>query len=568
MVFDNGQLEELIESLEKSKNYLSKKSKSEASYEKLIPLLDRKIEFLRKNKKLWVKLVSTSSSLVLKLKAASEANLRLRSLYNFEAVSPFKNISEIANNCHTIVAIFQSDQIVTQHHRKFIDLVRKKNIDFLILVVKSNSHNSNQTITEYLESQDNLKCSYFSLPINDFFNLEDKQNIEYYQRILIEHATALQDKFIQDNYRNISRDIECFFDAQNIITWRNIRQIKEHYLQEREVHNYQQQVLTKTFNKINQEKQSTILQIKQKINQSKSEYLNPFLPNSWIFELQQIIEESRVKLIKEKDNTYLYPIIQKSSKPNKQGFFLEVPEHHDSLQSESFHSYILNLYQQQIIETLKSQWTKINYVYADGGLNMFVSQANHTIKTISILEPAQIEFPKITLDLENFPELSLSDIVDSYCLQASTKLIFDYNYTQSSWFKLLMSALIGTTIYLITKVYFGSGKYIGFFILFVQIINIFTGQSAKKTKLKSHKKELQRILNSKYQILARLVVEQMTQTLIVSLDKKNREYQIQINAIAQLAQEKLDQIQQDINQHQLRKNQLESDRIKIKTWLN
>ena len=60
----------------------------------------------------------------------------------------------------------------------------------------------------------------------------------------------------------------------------------------------------------------------------------------------------------------------------------------------------------------------------------------------------------------------------------------------------------------------------------------------------------------------------MTQTLIVSLDKKNREYQIQINAIAQLAQEKLDQIQQDINQHQLRKNQLESDRIKIKTWLN
>lgn len=550
MVFDNSQLETLVESLEKSRAYLIEKSKSEPSYEKLVDRFDKKIKFIQENRKLHIKLVSTSSDLVLKLKSKSETSSILRPLCDFEAIFPFKNIPEIVKNCNAIFAIFQSDQIVTQHHRKFIDIVRRKGIDLFILVVKSESNNPNQTLAEYLESQNVLEGDYFSLPINVFFDLDNQQSIESYQQMLVERITILQNKFIQDNYRNILSDIECFFDSENITIWRAIKQIKERYLQGREIQNYQQQVLTRTFGKINQEKQNKILYIKQKINQSKSEYLNPFLPNSWIFELQQIVEESQVKLEKEKNNTYLYPIVQKSDR------------------SEYFHSYILNLYQQQIIDVLESQWSKINYAYADGGLDVFISEANHKIRTISILEYSEIESPKITLDLEPFPELSLNNIIDSHCLQANSKLVFDYNYTQSTWFKLLMSASIGITIYLVTKAYFGEGKYIGFFILFVQVINIFTGQSVKKTKLKSHKKELQRILNNKYQTLARLVVEQMTQTLIVNLDHKNREYQIKINAISELAQEKLNQIRQDINQHQLRKKQLENDQIKIRTWFD
>ena len=550
MVFDNGQLEKLVDSIEKSRNYLIKKSQSEASYKKLVNRLDSKIDYLRENRKLHIKLVSTSADLVLELKAKSEADSKLRSLYDFEAISPFKNIPEIVSNSSAIFAIFRSNQAITQHHRKLIDLADKKNIDFFILVVKSKSNNPGQTLSEYIESQDSLKNSYFSLPINDFLNLNNQQNIEYYQHILRERLTTLQDKFIQNNYSSTLKDIECFFDNQCLSSWRAIKQIKENYLQGKEVHNYQQQILTKTFSSINKEKQSKILYIKQKINHSKSEYLNPFLPYSWIFRLQQIVEESEVKLIQEDNDTYLYSVMQKGDR------------------SEYFHSHILNLYQQQVIDVLKSQWSKVNYMYDDGGLNLFVSQANQKIETISILKYPELEQHKITFDLEPFPELSLSNIVDPYCLKVNSKLIFDYNYTQSTWFKLLMSALIGTTIYLVTKLYFGSGKYIGFFILFVQIINIFTGQSVKKTKLKSHQKELHRILNNKYQILTRLVVEQMIQALIVSLDQKNREYQVKIDAIAQLAQDQLDRIKQDIEQHQLRKNQLNKDKDKIKTWFN
>lgn len=546
MVFNNGQSEKLVESLEKSKNYLIKNSKSEAGYEKLINQLDRKIDFLRENRKLGIKLVSTSSDLVLKLKAKSEANTQLRSLYSFEAVFPFKNIPKIVKNCSAIFAIFRSNQTITQHHHKFFAFAAKKNISLYILVVRSKSNNPDITLAEYIKSQHSLNKSHFSLPINTFVDLDDLYNIKSFQQFLIERVTTLHSKFIQDNHNNIIRDIEHFFDSQNVASWRAIKEIKKHYLQEREVHNYQQQVLTKTFSKINQAKQNKIIYIKQKINQLKSEYLNPFMPNSWIFELQQIIEQSQIKLVKEKSETYLYPIINNGDR------------------SEYLHSYILNLYQQQVIDTLSSQWSKINYVYADGGLDRFINKTNEKIEAIDLVNSSEKELPKIILNPEPFPELTLSKIIDPKCLQINSKLVFDYNFTQSTWFKLLMSSLIGITIYLVTKAYFGEGKYIGFFILFVQIINIITGQSAKKTRLKSHKKELQRILNNKYQILTRLIVEQMTQTLIISLDKKNKEINMEIDAIAELAQEKLDRIRQDIEQHHLRKNKLGRDRKIIK----
>ena len=544
-----NQLDKLIYSLEESKSYLSKKANLNFGYRHLIKKIDSRIDRINTSKPV-IKLVSTSCNLVSKLKQKSESSAELKPIYDFEAIAPFKNILKIAENCTAIVAIFNSSQIVTQHQRKLIDLARKKEISLFILVVDRESNHKSQTLDEYLRSQLNLSHKSFSLPVNSFFDPNSDSNFKDYQQFLIQQKVILKEKFIRDNRKNAIEEIELFFNRQNAITREKINQVKQDYLQGKEVHYYHQQILNKTFNQIKQRKQQKLVLLKQKINQSRSVYLNPFKSNSWLFELQEIIESSQVKIVQEKANAYVYATVKNGNR------------------TEYIHNYILNLYQQRVVDFLESQWSNINYVYGNGGFKDLIVEINQTIGDISLLEYSAIQISTITFDLEPFPKLNISEIIEPYCLQTNSKLIFDYNYTQSTWFKLSISLAIGISIYLITKLYFGEGKYIGFFILFFQIINIFTGQSAKQIKLKSHEKELRRTLNNKYQIFARLVVEQMIQTLIADLDRKSEQCQTQIDAIAELAFKQLSKIERDLKQYQSKIKQLDRDRIKLTAWLN
>jgi len=561
MSVNQNQLEKLIKSLEKSKSYLGKKVEFEPSYSNLIKTLNLKIDFLKKNSKPTIKLVSASAALASNLKNDSEANSQLRSLYHFEAVSPIKNIVSIAKNCSVIFLIYRSDQQVAEHHGRLINLAVQKNIGLFILVKQHKSNCSLDTIAEYFTSQEYLAISQFLLSKNCFLNFD------LYQQFLIDRAPVLRNEFVQQYNQDIVGKIEQYFKTEKNIGWRKIKQVKQKCLLDRGIKDYQQQVLTKTLNNISQQQRQKILYIKQKINHSRGDNLNLFIPDSWMFEIQQIINRSQVKLVKEGSKTYLYLTVKNS----------DIIEHQDPKSltyqpqpppTEYIHSYILGKYQRQVTNTLIDQWSQINYVYGEGGLNAFVEQANEQLAAITLLEASEKESYTINLDSEPFPELDLAKIVNSACLKTNSRIEFDYNYTQSSWFKLLISVFIGTSIYLVTKLYFGTGKYIGFFILIFQIINICTGQSIRRVKLKSSQKELQRTVANRYQVLIRLIVEQLTQTLITSLDERNKRYQKNIDAIANIAQDKLNKIQQDRNQYQLRKDDLNRDLAKIKSWLN
>ena len=549
MNFDNIQLNELINKLEKSKSYLTEKSEPPLNYSNLIDKVDLKIKFLQEHSKPVIKLVSTAKNSVLNLKVKSEDNLKLRSLYHFEAVSPFKNLSEIVNNSQVIFIIFRSDRTITKHQHKLIDLARKKQVDLFILIERFKTSNSPASLRQYIELQNYTDIKKILWLENEFFDCNNPQQIETYQQFLIERAERSRKTFILHHYSETIDLIENYFTRQKNSNWRKIKQIKAERLKGREVNNYQQQIITKTFNKIAQQQQQQILSIKQKINQSRSYYTNPFIFDSWTFELQEIIERSQVKLVKEKTETYLYLVVEKGDR------------------SEYIHSYILNLLQEKVTQTLKLQWSEINYTYAEG-LNALVTEIEQKIASIDLLDLSETKNSKITFNSEFFPELDLSKIVDLSCFRANSRLIFDYSYTQSSWFKLLMFGLVGIAIYLFTKIYFGKGIYIGFVILVFQLINISTGQSIKKIKLKSHKRELQRTVNSKYQILIRLIVERMIQTLISSLEAENNRYRTQIDAIANLAERELETIKQKIERHQAISKKLESDRHKILSWLN
>ena len=543
------QLDELVEKLERTKSYLCKKSEPGINYSELIEQINSKIIFLEKNSRLVVKLVSTSKNIVLKLKAKSEADYNLRSLYNFEAVSPFRNFSEIVSNCDAIFLIFQSDKIITKHQYKLIKLAKKKKVSLFISIEQS-INSSSTTLSHYIKSQDYTDIEEYLFLKDSFFELDNIIHIELFQQFLTNAATKLKEKFVRNNVREIINSVNLFFSHKKTKNWQKIEQIKQTYLEKREVNNYQQQVLTKTFNKLERQQQQKVLSIKQAINQSRSYYTNPFICDSWMFELQELIERSQIKLVKDKTETYLYLVVE-----NDKCY-------------EYLHSYVLNLFQERVTKALKSQWSKINYIYTEGGLEAWVVEANHKIASITLLNNFEIEKNKIIFNLEPLPEININNIVDFQSFRANSKIVFDYNYTQSSWFKLLIFGSIGIAIYLITKIYFGTGRYIGFVILVFQIINIFTGQSIKKLKLKSHKKELQRNVSSKYQILIRLIVEQMTQTLITSLEQKSNQYLIQINAISNLAYQKLDTIKQNVNQHQSIKNKLDRDKAKIISFLS
>lgn len=548
MNFVGTQLGELVEKLERSKSYLRKRSQLEINYSELIEKINSKIVFIEKNSKPVIKLVSTSKDFVLELKAKSEADCKLRSLYNFEAISSFKDFPEIVSSCDALFLIFQTDKTITSHQHRLIELARKKKVSLFILIRQS-KNNLSTTLSDYSESQNYTDIEKHVFLKDAFLDINNTLHIQLYREFLANMAIKLKEKFVRDHLQEAVDLVNLFFDDNSTKNWQNIEQIKRIHLEKREINNYRQQIVTKTFNQIERQRQQKILSIKQALNQSRSDYTNPFICDSWMFELQEIIERSQVEIVKEKTETYLYLIVKNDKS------------------SEYLHSYILNLFQKKVTEALSFQWSRINYIYAEGGLDKFITETNEKIASISLLNNFEIEKNKIVFDLEPIPKIDIDNIVDFKCFKINSRLIFDYNYTQSSWFKLLIFASIGIAIYLITKIYFGTGRYIGFMILIFQMINIFTGQSIKELKLKSHKKELQRSVSNKSQILIRLIVEQMIQTAIASLEKKNDRYQVQINTILNLAHQKLDTIKQDISRHQSIKNKLDKDRSNIMSLL-
>ncbi len=536
----NPNYSQLIKNLEQSKNYLAQKVATEPSYSYLIKKLNSTIETLQTPIKPIVKFVSPSVKLPTKLKEQSEANQTLRSLYEFQAISPIQQIYQIVQNCDVICLIYNSRHNMLEHHQKLIELAQQSNISLILLVIQPKIDHPYAHLSNWLTEQNYSQVNQLLLAWDNFGNLEDLQNRDIYQQLLIQLATTVKVKSKARIIKEIVPQIKLFFYTE--IT--DNKQTKNTSSQIGVSSEYQQKA-QQLINKTKQEIQQYVRNTKQILQQSKSYYLNPFIPDSWMFIIQEIIQLSQVKVTSENEKTYVELTVKKDQNV------------------KYLHNYILGFYQQKVIDTLEDQWSKINYVYGEGGLQALIAKINAELETLSLLYLSKTEVSKLTLITEPQPSLDLAQIIDTNCLKNQTRIPFDYNYTQSSWFRLFISGVIGLGIYLVTKLYLGTGKYIGFFILIFQIINLLTGQNIRKIKIKQHQKELKRTVDNKYQSLIRIIVDKLIQTIIDSLEFQSQLYQQQIEAIITGTSTKSDTNQTITNQQQSRINNLQQDQEKI-----
>ncbi|MEM6612068.1 MAG: hypothetical protein AAF652_07410 [Cyanobacteria bacterium P01_C01_bin.72] len=540
----------LISSIRRTQEFLrekveTEKAEAESGYQELIETLDSYLNRLKSDIKPVIKIISPSRVLAEKLQRKNEADELLRSLYEFQVVSPIGNLRQIVKHCDLIVLLYDSSNTIHPHHYKLMELAQKAEIALFLLVRQAKSQVTKISYQDWFLAQDFLVQDKIRLPLDDFISLDEQKQIEIYQRSLVEFCSTVMDTQLDRSERVVKQEIKYFFNRQITHSWRARRQISSNYLDNEQLFFYQQQ-FRRNLSDNNQFRQQIIRDIKQSINHSKAELINPFATDSLIFRLLQIIDQAQVKAVKETDHVYLYLSLQ------------HFPDHPD------LHEYILDFCQQETNKLIDIQWSKVSRVYGYGGLTTLATKQTQSMKIFAPLLDSQSNIPEPVVS--SAPNLNLSEIIDSYCLKYNSRVVFDYNYAQSSWFRLLISVLVGLIIYIITWLLLGEGRYIGFLIIIFQIINLITGQDIKKNKLKQHTKELKRTVDQRYQSLVRIMINQIAQTLIVAVDREYKEYQIQWSTAISAAQNKLNQLQQTNDRHKRKIEQFKSDRDKIESW--
>jgi len=541
----SDRLGRLISNIERSKQLLTEKAEAESGYQELIETLDSYLARLGSDLKPVVKIVSPSRVLAEKLHSQNEADEVLRSLCEFQVVSPISNLRQILQHCDLIVLLYDSSHTIHPHHYKLLELAHKEEIALFLLLHQSKSQATDISYQDWFLAQDFLVRDRIRLPLDNFISLDHQEQVEFYQRSLVEFLPMVTDTLLVRSERVVKQEIQYFFNQQIACGWREIKQISSNYLDNEHLFFYQQQ-FRRNISDNNQFRQQLIRDIKQSIHHLKAELSNPFVTDSLIFKLQQIIDAAQVKAVKETDHVYLYLSLKHFPK------------------NPYLHDYILILCQQETNKIIDDQWLKISSVYSSGGLTALANEQNKTIKAFSaLLEPESNIFE---LNISNAPSFNLSEVIDSECLKFNSRIIFDYNYTQSSWFRLLTSVLVGLAIYFVTWFFLGEGRYIGFLIIIFQIINLITGQDIKKNKLKQHTKELKRTVDQRYQALVRIMINQIGKSLTVAVDHETKQYQEQWLKAISTAQDKLNELQQTSDRYKERIGKLKSDQNKIESW--
>ena len=519
--------ESLIDRISQINGYLVREAKSE--YNELIESLNSLHQELDTAKPV-VEIVSPSPPLADNFRKKILTS-RLRSRFEFQC-TPITNIQQIVR-CDLICLIYYFKNTVNKQHQKLIELARQNDIDLILLVRQPDRNLENASLSSWLETQDCLLDGL--LPLDDFINLNQPSDIDLYRQLLWRSLEPLKAKFIARQQQELRNAIEVFFDRQ-------IASIEPLYpFIETPPHHYRPQ-LEQISNSIRQEKQQLLTIIKQNINYLRLDLLNPFIAESLMFSVRQIIDLAAVEVVSEARVTYLYLTVN------------------NSVQTQYIHDYVIELCQQKIKEIIAFQWSQIEYVYG-GGINSLIDKVNGELKTITNLIDFENDF--IVLDR---PSLDLRKWLDVDCLKNNSRIIFDYHFTQGSWFRLLMSGLIGLGIYFVTLVLLGSGKYIGLVIFIFQVVNLFTGQNPKKVKLKQHSKELKRFVDGQYQNLVRLIVDKSIQTLIIALERHKLDANELEKAIA-LTRTRLKR-SSTTNVRDLAKIELQQQKDKILSWLD
>ena len=469
----------------------------------------------------------------------------MRSLVEFQIVSPIKNIRQLIQNCDIACFIYDLSQDISDFEKSVIEKLTIAQIVSTILV-KSNAPNTANrfNLNNWLNQQKCPQLNNFLLPLNHFLNPYLPDHVKLYYQFIYQLSVNEKIKIEEGIIRQITPKVERYFALNRKSIWQDIKEKQSVFILGENVNSLQRKS-NLAFQKIHREQQHFFRNLKQHIHHAKGNLLNPFSPESLMCVVQQSIQQAEIEQIKKQKEIKLCLIIDQENN------------------IETIPNYIFNICQKKINDFIQDRWSKINYDYEAGSLNQLVAIIKTELGIISRLYPQEIIFP-----LPEPPIFQMNDIVCLETLTSNSEISFDYHFTQSSWFKLFISLLIGLLIYLFTAIFLGNGRYFGFVILIYQLINLSTGQDVKNTKLKQQTKELKRILDSKYQALVRFCIDKTVQDLVAALERENQKYQQQIDEISLTVNQKIAQIQQDIAQQKTRIDNLKQDQAEIISLLS
>jgi hypothetical protein len=523
--------DKLIKKLEQIDNYLYSKKHREPDFINLIAELDT-ISNNVQNKKITTKIYSPDRELARTVKTSFEgySNKQSSSPEQFLIVNSEKPIAEIVKYCELICFVYEAQHKVSESDLLLMQAADEAQVDRAILVVKSSQDNSNESLTAWLTQQNCLSPNIL-LP----FNPNSKDDLEQYYRSIEEYFPIWSKQFQERIEQRIHYKINKYFESTKKSIWQEIQQYKDLNTQGEPIDTYKHKI-GQTIQKVNKQQQQKFRKIKQLVNQSKNDLINLFNTDSLIFEIQTIIQEAEIKTLKTKKCTYLSLNVR------------------DKKYVDRLHLYLAEIIQERLSNWLTEEWQKIDKIYDEGGLNELNQQIVIELEFLAGLCPQPIKLQSVARN-----DFQIYDFVALSILEDNSRVTFDYNFTQSSWFRLSIAVGVGCLVYLVTKLMFGTGKYFGFVILFFQVINLLTGQDIKKIKLKQQGKELKRIVDNKYQSLVKYLVDRTSQDLMMLLDDENYYYQQQIDELVQTIDEKLLNIKNIIQQNKERIDRLDRD---------
>ena len=362
---------------------------------------------------------------------------------------------------------------------------------------------------------------------------------------LIDSLKSIQSQSIATNYgispklkQQANKTINRYFEREKQTVWQNIARRKDVYLLGKNPEQIQQ-TINQLPHRCNRLVQNNLKVFKQYNNQNKLDLINPFFSNSLMYRVQNAIQEAEVVDDKTPHKTYLRLVLK------------------NQIYTEPIHTYVMNICQQSLATWLTQEWQNIETNYNNGGLSKLQEQLQLEVHPLTNL------CQDITLDRTiTEPSLQLNDYICLSALANNSQIPFDYHYTQSTWFRLLVAITIGTIVFLLT------GRLFGFILLFVQFVNLLTGQDARKIRLRQHTKEIKRILDGKYQFLIRFLVDKVIQDIAIALDEIERNYQEKIDSITQEASKKLQQVKQEIIRDKENIDELKKTHLKLQKILD
>ena len=363
-------------------------------------------------------------------------------------------------------------------------------------------------------------------------------NYPEYKKLLerLDSLTAKDTREIQLQPQ-ILRIINQFFDSEKQALWQEIVELKEAKLQGKNPEQFQK-IINQAPHRCNRLVQNYVKVCKQATNQQKITQTNPFLASSLLYQVQSIIRHATVITQREPDDIYLNLVVDRDT------------------YTQSIHLYVFELCENFLLNWLKTAWKNVYYQYNQGGLSQLEAELTTNLEILDNLVTIEFKQPAIE------PQFKLEEQVELAALSENSQIVFDYNYTQSTWFRLLVALFIGGVIYLFTQ------RLFGFILLIVQVINLLTGQDTKKIRLRQQTKELKRVVDSKYQLLVRSLSEKINQEIAIALDNLGQNYQDQVEAIVQQADRQLQEIKHANYQTKEKIAQLKQDQQKLQSILD